>query len=110
MSIRDELAALLRQHAMPSLEADYPRDEYECCADAILARHAVVELPEPVREYQEQGPAAEWTVRGNGYALVRNDLTIVVSFKGAASPAEARQMAAALVAAANRAEAADVDR
>ncbi|WP_418346125.1 hypothetical protein [Rhodococcus pyridinivorans] len=104
MSIRNELAQIVDDVAEQATREGRIASPLDV-VDAILARYAVVELPEPVREYQEQGPAAEWTVRGNGYALVRNDLTIVVSFKGAASPAEARQMAAALVAAANRAEA-----
>lgn len=46
MSIRDDLIDVLRRHAMPSVEDDMPKDEYECCADAILDRFGVVELPE----------------------------------------------------------------
>ncbi|MFG1794211.1 hypothetical protein [Nocardia sp. NPDC049149] len=36
-SDRDQLAAILREHSMPSGESDFPADEYECCADAVLA-------------------------------------------------------------------------
>lgn len=36
MSDRDQLAAILRDHAMPGGEADFPPGEYECCAEAIV--------------------------------------------------------------------------
>lgn len=36
-SDRDQLAAILRGHSMPSGEPDFPADEYECCADAVIA-------------------------------------------------------------------------
>lgn len=37
MSDREQLAAILREHSMPSSESDFPADEFECCADAVLA-------------------------------------------------------------------------
>lgn len=38
MTDRDDLAAILRDHAMPSREFEFPADEYECCADAVIER------------------------------------------------------------------------
>lgn len=34
---RDQLAHLLRGHGWPGRDDDYPGDEYDCCADAIIA-------------------------------------------------------------------------
>ncbi len=110
VNIREELAALLREHAMPSLDSDYPRDEYECCADAILARFGVVELPEP-----DMGPdpedepdprdgmwdlpfACDLELFRNGTASINGEL-YELGVNGM------RAVAAALLAAANRAEA-----
>lgn len=109
MSIRDELAALLREHAMPSIEADYPRDEYECCADAILARYAVVELPalsEPDDDGQIYTYVADLRIDTSGPG--GNEVFLPGGHR--ISPSWLRQEAADYLAAANRAEAADVDR
>lgn len=38
MSDRDDLADILREHAMPVREPDFPRDEFECCADAVIEK------------------------------------------------------------------------
>lgn len=35
-TLRDRLAQVLRAHAMPAVDSEFPADEYDCCADAIL--------------------------------------------------------------------------
>lgn len=77
--------------------------------DAILARYAVVELPEPIA--QSGAGTGEWRP---------DEATTIFAYCGHVefdgrdawyeSPAPARALAAALLAAAKRAEAADVDR
>lgn len=39
---REALARLLREHRTPVPDDGYPADEYDCCADAILAEFLVV--------------------------------------------------------------------
>ena len=111
MSIRDELASLLDRHLSDRDNAQGCRlacgydgdDRCEHLADAILARFAVVELPEPTGQWSagpewRDGNAVVWTAPG-GTVMVQN------VEPGDMSPHQARQLAAKILAAANRAEA-----
>ena len=49
--IREELARLLREHQPPIPDDGYPADEFDCCADAILARFLVVPADRVTTEY-----------------------------------------------------------
>lgn len=93
MSIRDELADILE-----ALDGG----DYMDIADAVLARYAVVELPEPTGHW---GGGPEWR---DGDAVVWTALASNVMVQnvggGDLSPHHARVLAAALLAAAKRAE------
>ena len=107
MSIRDELAGLIDAMHLP--DAIRGGRWAETVSDHLLARFGVVELPEPT--VQAGAGSGEWRV---------DEATTIfaycshVEFDGRdawyESPAHARALAAALLAAANRAEATDVDR
>lgn len=100
MSIRDELAGLMYE---AGLADDPDSDDLTAAADAILERFAVVELPEPTGQWSagpewRDGNAVVWTAPG-GTVMVQN------VEPGDMSPHQARQLAAKILAAANRAEA-----
>lgn len=84
--------------------------------DTILTRYAVVELPEPdsvTESMDEYQGLAEWKTDlarigefDDGDGFIDTELSRLMNV----SPGAMRELAAALLAAANRAEAADVDR
>ncbi|MCD5419754.1 hypothetical protein LRS71_09330 [Rhodococcus pyridinivorans] len=110
MSIRDELTALIARIGDTHVDADNT-DFHRQIVDAILARYGIVELPEPdsVTEsmYEYQG-LAEWKTDlarigefDDGDGFIDTELSRLMNV----SPGAMRELAAALLAAANRAEA-----
>ncbi|MGV9744625.1 hypothetical protein ACWDTG_06885 [Rhodococcus zopfii] len=93
MSIRDELIRIVEDADADIDERPFP----DRIVDAILCRYAVVELPEP--DFHGCWPA------GGGTRVMLNvDGKITNGYAIRETPAEARALAAALLAAANRAE------
>ena len=123
MSIRDELAqviAVALAETNPSglgtfdeLSSNRQKQLLSRCghaADAILARFGVVELPEPEGDGDDITPH-NWST-ADGY-IEANTGSVYIGYEiggRTLDPGDARTFAAALLAAANRAEATDVDR
>jgi hypothetical protein len=100
MSIRDELARIVWGTANPGIDAEQftPASWADRAADAILARYAVIELPEP--DYHGCWPAG-----ARARVTLTREGRITDGYAIRETPDEARALAAALLAAANRAEA-----
>lgn len=100
MSIRDELARIIN---MPSEWPWGTKPRMKAIIDAILARYAVVELPEPDEDNGFDPP--NWTE--GGFIEAERGLVYIGEEIGSSrgTPATVRVLAAALLAAANRAEA-----
>lgn len=111
MSARDELRKVIVDHSMRSWSSTRPQDErVECwCGwtggdilghllDQILARYAVVELPEA--DYHGCWPAG-----GRARVTLTSEGRITDGYAIRETAQEARALAVALLAAANRAEA-----
>ncbi|CDZ88956.1 hypothetical protein ACQR3W_21655 [Rhodococcus ruber] len=107
MGIREELARIVWENANPGLSADewfYSTATYRT-VDAILARFTVVELPEHVIPQAATRPA--WLASrpdGDRKYLVAADTDVVLALGVRMTPSESRELAAALLAAANLAE------
>lgn len=117
MSIRDELAAVIRSKYEQHSVDRYPTED--ALADWILARFGVVELPARTDDRWVDGDEgcemSGWEVGpGPYYVAVWNQGEVQISYDGhvgePVNPDYARTFAAALLAAANRAEASRVDR
>ncbi|WP_418344945.1 hypothetical protein [Rhodococcus pyridinivorans] len=118
MSLRDEFGQVFRTHSLRTWDSRKPADEQTECRcgwvgadllghhlDQALTRFGVVELPKPVLtdvDVDECEDPYEFRAPWGSYFVVRGS---VESDSGPSwSPAHARLEAAALLAAANRAE------
>lgn len=110
MSIRDELVSLVMQADADVDDRSFP----DRIVDAILARYGVVALPERTDDRWVDGAEgcemSGWEIEtGPHYVSVFHPNEIEISYRGEPDepvrPAYTRALAAALLAAANRAEA-----
>lgn len=125
MSIRDEFAQEFKKHSMRSWDSRKPAEEQTVCQcgwvggdllghqlNEVSKRFGIVELPEPdeIKPETVSEPGAQgWDCSLVDVAAFDGDCHIQVDIGGelsaAVTPAEARSVAAALLAAANCAEA-----